>query len=249
MRPGGIRSLQAEQPHLPEGACHLDLVDADRHGHHRRLGIGKGDRQSTPDRLSLVLLHSFRLPCLHADPSGQREHRLKGDGALAAGVGARPAPIALSPLTARIGAHLSRQIPTPRRQTGFRQFSVLRCEQNRTAVVSKTGQFVVFKTGRASKTGLLRSPHCWERGMWYCRGNPAEDRALRGRNPSAAWRLPTAEGPGGFYGGYPARFSNALLLEQQNSDKSQGVWGTASPRFASLAGMKKCNWHIAVPLR
>jgi hypothetical protein len=30
---------------------------------------------------------------------------------------------------------------------------LLRCEQNRTAVVGKTGHFVVSKTGRASKTG------------------------------------------------------------------------------------------------
>ena len=29
------------------------------------------------------------------------------------------------------------------------------CEQNRTRVVSKTGHFVVFKTGRAIKTGII----------------------------------------------------------------------------------------------
>jgi len=33
------------------------------------------------------------------------------------------------------------------------------------------------------------------------------------------------------------------------SEKSQGVWGTASPSSDSLAAMKKYNWHIAVPLR
>jgi hypothetical protein len=37
---------------------------------------------------------------------------------------------------------------------------VSRGEQNRTTVVSKAGHFVVRKTGRAIKTGLLLSPSC-----------------------------------------------------------------------------------------
>ena len=41
---------------------------------------------------------------------------------------------------------------------------VSRCEQNRTGVVSKTGHFVVSKTGRASKAGLLSGPPC--RACW-----------------------------------------------------------------------------------
>ncbi len=54
--------------------------------------------------------------------------------------------------------------------------------------------------------------------------SPAEDRALRGRNPSAVWRLQTAEGR--VTTGVARRH---LLLEQHKSDKSQGAWGTASP--------------------
>jgi hypothetical protein len=41
-------------------------------------------------------------------------------------------------------------------------FFVSRCEQNRTAVVSKTGPFVVSKAGRAIKSGLLSWPSCPE---------------------------------------------------------------------------------------
>src|ERR1035441_10686116 len=37
-------------------------------------------------------------------------------------------------------------------------FPMSRCEQKRTAVVSKSGQFVVSKSGRAIKSGLLLSP-------------------------------------------------------------------------------------------
>src|ERR1019366_1548077 len=45
---------------------------------------------------------------------------------------------------------------TPVRRTSKRRLS--RCEQKRTAVVSKSGQFVVSKSGRAIKSGLLLSP-------------------------------------------------------------------------------------------
>jgi hypothetical protein len=53
----------------------------------------------------------------------------------------------------------------------------------------------------------------------------AEDRALRGRNPSAAWRLQTAERPGTTGVARPI-----LLLEQLKSDKSQGGLGDSVPQ-------------------
>jgi len=46
----------------------------------------------------------------------------------------------------------------------------------------------------------------------------AEDRALRGRNPSADWSLQTAEGPGGLR--REGRSGPILLLEQGKSEKS-----------------------------
>ena len=61
---------------------------------------------------------------------------------------------------------------------------------------------------------------------------PAEDRALRGRNPSAAWRL--ANGRSGWANPWPGM----PLPFQAQSEKSQGVWGTASPSLAKMGGMK-----------
>ncbi|MGH7867219.1 MAG: hypothetical protein ACREP9_06190, partial [Candidatus Dormibacteraceae bacterium] len=57
------------------------------------------------------------------------------------------------------------------------------------------------------------------------------------------------KGRAGFYGSCPAPSLHSLLLEQRKSEKSQGVWGTASPSFAILTPMKNYNWHTAVPLR
>jgi hypothetical protein len=63
----------------------------------------------------------------------------------------------------------------------------------------------------------------------HAAGALAEDRALRGRNPSAARSLHTAVCSRAGRSAQPGRPVPSLLQEQQQSAKSQGVWGTGSP--------------------
>jgi hypothetical protein len=66
------------------------------------------------------------------------------------------------------------------------------------------------------------------------------ERRLKAANSRRAGRFPRK---------LPGLVFEPLLLAQQESEKSQGVWGTASSRFVKLGAMKKYNWHIAVPHR
>jgi hypothetical protein len=90
--------------------------------------------------------------------------------------------------------------------------------------------FAVFEQPQTTRTlgdqlfvsGFVNRP-----AACHAVGALAEDRALRGRNPSADRSLHTADGPDGWL--TPIVRSHPPLQEQSQSEKSQGVWGTASP--------------------
>ena len=78
---------------------------------------------------------------------------------------------------------------------------------------------------------------------------PAEDRATQGCDLSADLEACDRQGLSEAGWQRPASFTPPCW-EQAQSDKSQGVWGTASPQSARLPGMKKSfNSPIVSPLR
>src|ERR1035441_9107523 len=97
--------------------------------------------------------------------------------------------------------------------------SVSWCEQKRTAVVSKGGQFVVSKTGRASKSGRFA---CSAWPLNAGRAHPTEKTVREGLTSAPPNLRKQRTSPGLVRLACPCRF-------KLQSEKSQGVWGTASP--------------------
>ena len=93
------------------------------------------------------------------------------------------------------------------------------CEQKRTAVVSKGGQFVVSKTGRASKSGRFA---CSAWPLNAGRAHPTEKTVREGLTSAPPNLRKQRTSPGLVRLACPCRF-------KLQSEKSQGVWGTASP--------------------
>jgi hypothetical protein len=98
-------------------------------------------------------------------------------------------------------------------------FNVSWCEQKRTAVVSKGGQFVVSKTGRASKSGRFA---CSAWPLNAGRAHPTEKTVREGLTSAPPNLRKQRTSPGLVRLACPCRF-------KLQSEKSQGVWGTASP--------------------
>ena len=98
-------------------------------------------------------------------------------------------------------------------------FQLSWCEQKRTAVVSKGGQFVVSKTGRASKSGRFA---CSAWPLNAGRAHPTERTVREGLTSAPPNLSKQRTNPGLVRLACPCRF-------KLQSDISQGVWGTASP--------------------
>src|ERR1017187_4607528 len=112
-------------------------------------------------------------------------------------------------------------LPEPARLAPMRvqHFDVSWCEQKRTAVVSKGGQFVVSKTGRASKSGRFA---CSAWPLNAGRAHPTEKTVREGLTSAPPNLRKQRTSPGLVRLACPCRF-------KLQSEKSQGVWGTASP--------------------